>query len=153
MCSFPSSALLSWYVAVALLLQAGSAHGFVHGFFARGSQGLKPGSRPHCEPAAFVQKKLFLRGVRCRAPRPAEPEKEGLSWNCLHSNFGLKPSAKKCRLNHLRSHSSSVSFLKFLSRMVRIEPSWEKNPEACQQREPHALSGAGGQVRKQYWCW
>lgn len=78
--------------------------------------------------------KLFPQGVRCRASRPADPAKEGLSWNCLYSNFSLKPPTKKCKLNHLRSDSSSVSVLKFLSRMVRIEPSWGKKSRGTSAR-------------------
>ena len=74
----------------------------------------------------FYRKTFPPRGVRCCASGPADIAKEELSWNCLYSNFSLKPSTRKCRLNHLRSHSSSVSFLKFLSRLVRIEASWGK---------------------------
>lgn len=46
--------------------------------------------------------------MRCQAARPADPAKEELSWSCLYSDFSLKPSTKKCRLNHLRLVRFSV---------------------------------------------
>lgn len=85
--------------------------------------------------------KLFTPVVRCCAPRPADPAKEGLSCNRLYSDFSLKPSTKKCRLNHLRSDSSSASCLKFLSRMVRTELGWEKLKRHV-SKESHRLSQA-----------
>lgn len=124
-CCFQHSILQSVCQTVALILQAGSAYASVYGVFVQQhSQRLKPVSRPHCKLADFVQENfspkvwgavLLGQLTRWRRDWAGVAYMQTAAWNLL---------TEKCRLRRVRSDSSSASFLKLLSRMARIEPSW-----------------------------